>query len=129
MAITGSVFAIKKHGFKIKADMKDGKQNASTQHIPEVLTDVREPHLCGLMINYNKTSSNTKCQLIIFCTENAQALIHTVSQCQSMQPIVSDSQDQYLNPKGILDLGIPFNSPQLPHSDTSEKEFEAPQSV
>lgn len=34
MAITGSVFAIKKHGFKIKADMKDGKQNASTQHIP-----------------------------------------------------------------------------------------------
>lgn len=46
-----------------------------------------------------------------------------------MQPIVSDSQDQYVNPKGILDLGIPFNSPQLPHSDTSEKEFEAPQSV
>lgn len=46
-----------------------------------------------------------------------------------MQPIVSDSQDQYLNPKGILDLGIPFNSPQLPHSDTSDKEFEAPQSV
>lgn len=34
MAITGSVFAIKKHRFKIKADMKDGKQNASTQHIP-----------------------------------------------------------------------------------------------
>lgn len=34
MAITGSVSAIKKHGFKIKADMKDGTQNASTQHIP-----------------------------------------------------------------------------------------------
>lgn len=43
MAITGSVFAIKKHGFKIKADMKDGKHAA----YPPRYWQMSGSHICA----------------------------------------------------------------------------------